>query len=403
MKTKFTKIFITIFAVAIIATGISYVSAQTTQTNGPSNPDTYTKDLPVFTGENLQQKKGGFLSQKHIGAPVGFFNKSIYLPGSDSKLRIGSANGALSINPALFGDTSMEPVVIDMQNRAARTDATKFINGGQCAVATRLVTTNAAAYEFKTGNNLGNVIARQVQLTGGGPAANRVLVSDSNGNARWATATVSNGQVVFSTNTTSPVPEGQCIAPDPAPVDVCTNIDGIQTTVPAGMALDTNGNCVTPPVVDLCTNIAGNQATVPTGMIKDTPGTTPGNCSVPPTCSNIASISLPSGYPATPASGIPVGYKKMPDGTCQPYQHWGCLESTGYKWTKNSLVITNTSNPNFHQPYCTSSTYQPGDQYYRSGSFVCTDPGITPAASACSSTGTPVLLSCGNYSNLCRP
>lgn len=405
MKTKLIKFFITTFVIVIVAMGVSYVSAQNIPPNGPTDPNTYTTDLPIFTGSALQEKKGSFLSQKHIGAPVGFFKKSIYLPGSDARLRIGSSDNALSINPALFGDDSTEPVVIDMQNRSATRDATKFINGGLCAVATRLVTTGSQAYEFKTGNNLGNVIARQVQLTGGDPDAGEVLVSDSSGNARWAKAEVSGGQIVFSNNSVSPVPAGQCITPEPI-VDVCTNIDGDQSTVPTGMVKDTPGttpgNCTIPPV-DVCTNIYDAQPTVPTGMIKDTPGTTPGNCSVPPTCSNIASISLPSGYPATPASGIPVGYKKMPDGTCQPYQHWGCLESIGYKWAKNSLVITNTSNPNFHQPYCTSSTYQPGDQYYRSGSFVCTDPGITPAASACSSTGTPVLLSCGNYSNLCRP
>lgn len=96
-----------------------------------------------------------------------------------------------------------------MQGRSAQTDATKFINGGQCTIATRLSTSGSPAYEFKTGNNLGNVIARQVQLTGGDPAKDKVLVSDKEGNARWAKATVSNGSVVFDTNI-SPVPAGQC-------------------------------------------------------------------------------------------------------------------------------------------------------------------------------------------------
>ena len=303
MKKTFTKIFITTLVVAGFAMGVSYVSAQN-NTNGPADRTKYTKDLPIWTGSQVQEKDGGFLSKKHIGAPVGLFKKGIYLPGSNAKLRIGSADGAISLNPALFGDTSTEPVVIDMQKRTAPTDGTKFINGGQCTIATRLTTTGSQAYEFKTGNNLGNVIARQVQLTGGKPAANKILVSDTAGNATWAKAKVENGQVVFTTDEPSPVPAGQCAVP---PVDLCPNIAGTQTTVPAGMALDTNGNCVTPPVVDLCTNIAGNQTTVPVGMVKDTPGDTPGNCTIPPVdlCSNIAGnqTTVPVGYEAEPSTG----------------------------------------------------------------------------------------------------
>jgi len=33
----------------------------------------------------------------------------------------------------------------------------------------------------------------------------------------------------------------------PPPPDVCPNIAGVQTTVPDGMIVDANGNCVTPP------------------------------------------------------------------------------------------------------------------------------------------------------------
>jgi hypothetical protein len=310
MKTKLIKFFITTFVIVIVAMGVSYVSAQNIPPNGPTDPNTYTTDLPIFTGSALQEKKGSFLSQKHIGAPVGFFKKSIYLPGSDARLRIGSSDNALSINPALFGDDSTEPVVIDMQNRSATRDATKFINGGLCAVATRLVTTGSQAYEFKTGNNLGNVIARQVQLTGGDPDAGEVLVSDSSGNARWAKAEVSGGQIVFSNNSVSPVPAGQCITPEPI-VDVCTNIDGDQSTVPTGMVKDTPGttpgNCTIPPV-DVCTNIDGDQSTVPTGMVKDTPGTTPGNCTIPPVdlCPNIAGVQ----------TTIPYGKELKSDGNC---------------------------------------------------------------------------------------
>ncbi len=39
--------------------------------------------------------------------------------------------------------------------------------------------------------------------------------------------------------------EGEAAAPSAPPEDVCPNIEGVQTQVPAGMAKDANGNCVT--------------------------------------------------------------------------------------------------------------------------------------------------------------
>ena len=56
------------------------------------------------------------------------------------------------------------------------------------------------------------------------------------------------------------------------PVDVCPNIDGVQTTVPAGLVKDSNGNCVEKPKVDVCPNIDGVQITVPEGFEKDSNG-----------------------------------------------------------------------------------------------------------------------------------
>lgn len=59
----------------------------------------------------------------------------------------------------------------------------------------------------------------------------------------------------------------------PPPVDVCPNLDGIQTEIPAGMELDEAGNCVpvTPPV-DLCPNLDGIQTAIPEGMKVDKDG-----------------------------------------------------------------------------------------------------------------------------------
>ncbi|WP_062292825.1 hypothetical protein [Demequina phytophila] len=61
----------------------------------------------------------------------------------------------------------------------------------------------------------------------------------------------------------------QCEQP---PVDVCLNLDGIQTEVPDGYKSDGNGTCckcTPPPVVDKCLNIDGDQATVPQGYTRD--------------------------------------------------------------------------------------------------------------------------------------
>lgn len=66
----------------------------------------------------------------------------------------------------------------------------------------------------------------------------------------------------------------QCPPPDnPPPVDVCTNIDGVQTEVPEGFHAgeDENGRpiCIEdepPPPVDVCPNLEGNQAEVPPGF-----------------------------------------------------------------------------------------------------------------------------------------
>jgi len=56
----------------------------------------------------------------------------------------------------------------------------------------------------------------------------------------------------------------------PPPLDVCNNIDGVQTSVPEGMVSDGTGGCVTP--IDVCTNLLGNQATVPAGYVQDLAG-----------------------------------------------------------------------------------------------------------------------------------
>ena len=55
----------------------------------------------------------------------------------------------------------------------------------------------------------------------------------------------------------------------PKPVDVCTNIDGVQTEMPKGYGL-VDGKCVpveiNPEITDLCPNIEGVQASLPDGF-----------------------------------------------------------------------------------------------------------------------------------------
>jgi hypothetical protein len=61
---------------------------------------------------------------------------------------------------------------------------------------------------------------------------------------------------------------GNCV---PRIVDLCPNIPGVQTTIPAGMFVNAAGNCV-PRIVDLCPNIPGVQTTIPAGAIVNAAG-----------------------------------------------------------------------------------------------------------------------------------
>ncbi len=91
-----------------------------------------------------------------------------------------------------------------------------------------------------------------------------------------------------------------CYVPPPPPVDVCTNLDGVQSTVPAGYT-EAGGICtaiVPPPPTDVCTNLDGVQSTVPAGYTESG-----GICTAivpPPTdvCTNLDGVQaeVPEGY-----------------------------------------------------------------------------------------------------------
>jgi hypothetical protein len=199
-KQIFTFIKVLIPTVMLIA-GISYVSAWSPAIQIRGN---------INTGIENQAKQGQLMSDKYMASELGFFKKML-LPGSDSWLNIGGPFNAAG-NDAISGITSAGgtvPLVVHLNNRIQKTekgingqDAVKFISpGGQCQPNIALVNNKASAFELvSTGNSGGNadIIARQLQLTGGQPGTNKVLAAvDTSGNAVWATMTLENNAIVI--------------------------------------------------------------------------------------------------------------------------------------------------------------------------------------------------------------
>ncbi len=86
------------------------------------------------------------------------------------------------------------------------------------------------------------------------------------------------------------------------PLDICSNIDGLQASIPSGYTVNNFGACIT--IVDVCPNFLGDQDSVPTGYIVDEIG-----ACVPVTidyCPNIKGIQY----------RIPSGYEVNGDGNC---------------------------------------------------------------------------------------
>ena len=119
----------------------------------------------------------------------------------------------------------------------------------------------------------------------------------------------------------SAAPNDTSIQFEITPHDACPNLPGIQTEVPPGMVVDSNGNCYTPTPppenVDLCLNLPGIQVVVPPGYCR----TPAGNCypqTTPPTtvCPNLPGIhtEVPDGYYLDPDSNtcLPVTVPPRP-------------------------------------------------------------------------------------------
>ncbi len=113
------------------------------------------------------------------------------------------------------------------------------------------------------------------------------------------------GQATFNNGCAAPAAAPQTQTETRTQTDVCPNLAGMQTEVPAGMVKDESGNCVHKPKqaqVDVCPNLAGMQSEVPAGMVKDASG----NCVAAP-----ASAVTPGGKSGNGSKG---GKKAAPAG-----------------------------------------------------------------------------------------
>lgn len=243
MKLKFSYLAYAITLI-VLAIGVSRVYALTgPSSSAPTQPEIA---VPVNHSEEMQTKKGGITTQiegvsaglifptilpapieiyakgqtvqssNKIISPWGFFTKFHVGKG---KLEIGrNADDSSLLPPIKDVNTTGSSVIIDLQGRgtANNSDAgTKAMSiytgdsGNSCSTYTT-IRTNTPGVEFKTtASDRADIIAQQVQLKGGNPTRNSVLVSvDGNGRATWATATVVNGQIQLVPNTTSPVKLG---------------------------------------------------------------------------------------------------------------------------------------------------------------------------------------------------
>lgn len=219
MKTNLQNIIKTLGFAALLVASVSVVHAFQSAT-----PTATTINPPITTGSDDQTKTGGIFSEKLLVSKTSFFTQS-FLPGNESWMRIGSAGGTnVDLGTALANQGTV-PLTIDLTGRANRNsgtvngqDAIDFISGaGQCADKTTFVNDKAAAFEFAGPTATGNadLIARQVQLTGGAPSANSVLASDANGNAVWAHLVVQNGTLKVINNATGNpvVDDANCLPP----------------------------------------------------------------------------------------------------------------------------------------------------------------------------------------------
>ena len=279
-----------IIAVAlIIGWGVSAVSAWTSPTvnppaSGAVKAPTGDTAKGVSASVNMtdfgQIKMGGFIISgidKYFVSPISFFKK-VLLPDQDTSVYIGGTDTADPSFATQFpGDRSV-PLTINMSGRSTTTAIKYVADTNSCAGPTK-ISTDSSAFQFwnNAKNDTTDVLAKGIRLTGGNPASGKILIAvDDNGRAVWATPRLAgNGIDILFDTSESPV--GSCNPVIPVQVLGCTD-----KTAPNynPNATKDDGSCTTPKV-DLCTNIDGIQETVPNGMVKDTSGNTPGLCTTP--------------------------------------------------------------------------------------------------------------------------
>jgi hypothetical protein len=229
----------------------------------------------ITTDTTRKIKIGGIFSEKYLLSDLGFFKK-MFLPGTDSWLMIGGNNqisGGAITNPP----TGRFPLTVDIAARPTTTTGgivgknavLTLANPGMCN-AVGIVNAGASLFDFQSTGNNGNadIIARQLQLIDGSPKTNSVLAAvDIEGNAVWATLQVNNGviEIVDNQRNSPVVIASLCADPEPPePTDRCSNIPGIQLSIPKGYIANSDGTCTQIPV-DVCTNLPGTQTIIPDG------------------------------------------------------------------------------------------------------------------------------------------
>lgn len=251
-KNLFNSIKIIAIA-AVLAVGVSYVSAFSLPANGPDPVDNPINNVPapINIGSLVQTKIGSLTTESFFKAGNNitpgttgwviaanaagatdnggitslwqFFQKE-YLPGTKSQMKVGSPNPGRTTSPlpsvdkAAFNpkDASI-PLTIDLIDRGTgnnSVDGTQVMDllaGDVCNNATTVQTNTAGVQFWSTLNNSNaDVIARGIQIGDSSAGAMKVLVAtDTAGNAVWGTMRIANGQVVVDYPGSSDVAAGQ--------------------------------------------------------------------------------------------------------------------------------------------------------------------------------------------------
>ncbi len=233
-----TNIFNFILIGTLLMTGVVSAFEEPLFLPGATGPS------PIDTGATTQIKQGNFwarslkagfnqvraelpailsgfiIADTRAVAPYGYFITAV-LPGNSgqflSQLRLGSPVNNLF--NAVF--TNRAPATLDLVGRGSAgsqksRDAVAFL--ADPAVCTEHVNmiTNTPAFHFWSDYNSdsADILARQIQLSGGNPGAGKVLLSvDNQGNATWGTVIVDSLGNPQYQKSSSIVATGQTLCP----------------------------------------------------------------------------------------------------------------------------------------------------------------------------------------------